>query len=715
MSQPVLSIGIIFKNEIRCLERCLQSFQALRAAVPCELVMADTGSTDGSREIAEKYADILFDFPWINDFAAARNAVMDRCSGFWYLTVDADEWLDEDITELTAFLNNRSQRGFTGVGVMVRNFLTEDFAGDSNDFFAIRIARMDTGARYVGAIHEHWEGLEHNLLGLAKTILKHDGYVGGSSVYAAKKKRNMELLKAELEQNPNKTSTLLQAVESSAGTSEHGYYILRAAAAVEEKREGWEEFGPPIMRYAANAASLDMLPDFQAWVSRAKEWFPDSPFTTIDVACLEFCNLVKDEAYAQAIPVGEAYLRSLKNYKEGRFDVRDIFFSTLMMAAKSREEQVRYFLANAYFAEKRFQEAKEMLLTLEPGKLEVGSIGNYLGIMLNLHAQSGLDMSSGIADFWNQITAPVPDEARAEQRKKAALATAQLVFEKGYRDSEDGLGFRHAYTLFLPLKNTCETGRGAAILESYSRPEIEELLERVENWEELPISALAHALEFGVSFPLEDRPLNIEETDQLISRLTHEPSMFASLIRQIMHEPVPEDMQKLVWTRGIAIAAIQVLGWKAEGSDAELGLDAARLFARTEGLFLPRCFAAEVLRAENLFILPPLHRFGWCCVQAFAALDAGDTAGYVRLLRDGLSSCEGMKPMVEFLLDHTPELHAPTPADELCALAEQVRAVLSRFAPDDPAVEMLKQSEAYQKVACLIEGTQPPIVGGQLQ
>ena len=68
---PVLSIGIIFKNEIRCLERCLKSLQPLRKAVSCELVMADTGSTDGSREIAERYADILFDFPWINDFSAA--------------------------------------------------------------------------------------------------------------------------------------------------------------------------------------------------------------------------------------------------------------------------------------------------------------------------------------------------------------------------------------------------------------------------------------------------------------------------------------------------------------------------------------------------------------------------------------------------------------------------------------------------------------------
>lgn len=79
--KPILFIGMIFKNEIRCLERCMKALHPLRNAIPCELVMADTGSDDGSREIAEEYADILFDSPWIDDFAAARNAVMDHCSG----------------------------------------------------------------------------------------------------------------------------------------------------------------------------------------------------------------------------------------------------------------------------------------------------------------------------------------------------------------------------------------------------------------------------------------------------------------------------------------------------------------------------------------------------------------------------------------------------------------------------------------------------------
>ena len=107
--KPILSIGIIFKNEIRCMERCLESLKPLREAISCELVMADTGSEDGTREIAEKYADILIDFPWINDFAAARNAVLDRSSGEWFMSLDADEWLDSDIGKLVEFLSIKQQ------------------------------------------------------------------------------------------------------------------------------------------------------------------------------------------------------------------------------------------------------------------------------------------------------------------------------------------------------------------------------------------------------------------------------------------------------------------------------------------------------------------------------------------------------------------------------------------------------------------------------
>ena len=65
----------ICKNEAQFVDRWMDSMGEAD-----QVVVLDTGSTDGSRALAERYADILVDYPWNQDFAAARNAVLEvRC------------------------------------------------------------------------------------------------------------------------------------------------------------------------------------------------------------------------------------------------------------------------------------------------------------------------------------------------------------------------------------------------------------------------------------------------------------------------------------------------------------------------------------------------------------------------------------------------------------------------------------------------------------
>ena len=72
-----ISLCMIVKNEEAVLGRCLES----AAALVDEIVIVDTDSTDATKEIARKFTDKLFDFPWVDDFAAARNFSFDRASG----------------------------------------------------------------------------------------------------------------------------------------------------------------------------------------------------------------------------------------------------------------------------------------------------------------------------------------------------------------------------------------------------------------------------------------------------------------------------------------------------------------------------------------------------------------------------------------------------------------------------------------------------------
>ena len=64
-----ISLCMIVRDEEDVLERCLNS----AADLVDEIIIVDTGSTDRTREIAQKFTDKVLSFPWIDDFAAARN------------------------------------------------------------------------------------------------------------------------------------------------------------------------------------------------------------------------------------------------------------------------------------------------------------------------------------------------------------------------------------------------------------------------------------------------------------------------------------------------------------------------------------------------------------------------------------------------------------------------------------------------------------------
>lgn len=710
MSKPLLSIGLIFKNEIRCLERCLKSLQPLREALPCELVMADTGSNDGSREVAERYADILFDFPWINDFSAARNAVLDRCSGRWFFFLDADEWLDSDFSELTVFLSN-DKNPVKSISVVVRNYATSDITGEFQDFYARRLVRMNPGLRFHGTIHEYFPdvNLTSPFVTLHRVILYHDGYAFQSEEQKRKKyKRNITLLRGELEKDPENIRLLLQCVES--GNKEPDFLELlhRGVAAVERRLPNWDGFGPPLLRYAVLNAQEKRLPELKTWAAQAEEWFPDSFFTRIDVQYALFVQAWEERNYDQCVHRGELYLQAMDDNRAGRGDQRARQFATLKMESPQWEQQVRIYLAWAYLHTDKAERAAEVLGQINGGDLDVERAALFVLALQELHTRTWYDTAPLVRAFWEQACEPKPTLKKANERKNNVYKTAFKAFTPEGMDEEMQVRSfcRHAYTLYLPLRDKCELGSAAAILETEDGAEMADSLSRVERWDALPIQALTRALDHGVTFPLPGKPLNVEEMDDLARRLATDKENIHSLVGQALTEDFTANGQTLLWALELSMAAMQAFDWNAEDASVDTGLALARSFARAEKAFLPLCYTPQTLREENLFVLPPMHRFGWYCVQAFDALEAGNAVSYVQHLRTGLSAHKDMKDMVEFLLERTPELQIRSePSAELLALAKQIRTVLANFSPNDPAVIALKQSAAYQKVAHLIEGT----------
>lgn len=86
---PLLSACLIVRDEAEMLPDCLASIRS----VADEIVVVDTGSTDGTPEIARRAGARVSHFAWCDDFAAARNAAPDQAHGRWVLQIDADERL----------------------------------------------------------------------------------------------------------------------------------------------------------------------------------------------------------------------------------------------------------------------------------------------------------------------------------------------------------------------------------------------------------------------------------------------------------------------------------------------------------------------------------------------------------------------------------------------------------------------------------------------
>ena len=87
---PTVELSMIVKDGGSDLARCLKS----AAPFVDRIVVGDTGSVDNSRDIAREIGAEVLDIPWENDFAKARNRVLDNRKCDWILVLDADEMLD---------------------------------------------------------------------------------------------------------------------------------------------------------------------------------------------------------------------------------------------------------------------------------------------------------------------------------------------------------------------------------------------------------------------------------------------------------------------------------------------------------------------------------------------------------------------------------------------------------------------------------------------
>jgi len=103
----ILSVVIITHNEEANIGRTLASVQPLIGDGKGEVIVVDSGSTDRTVEIAESFGAKVFVEEW-KGYAAQKNSAIDKATGDWILSLDADEELGPGLAgEVYAAMHGR--------------------------------------------------------------------------------------------------------------------------------------------------------------------------------------------------------------------------------------------------------------------------------------------------------------------------------------------------------------------------------------------------------------------------------------------------------------------------------------------------------------------------------------------------------------------------------------------------------------------------------
>ncbi len=144
-----ISLCMIVKNEEDVLARCLSSI----AEGVDEIVIVDTGSTDGTKEIAARFTDKVYDFAWIRDFSAARNEAFSKATMDYQMWLDADDVVPPESLEA---IKELKRTGDPDVDIYTMRYITS-FDAQGNPVLTStreRLLKREKGYRWQDPVHE---------------------------------------------------------------------------------------------------------------------------------------------------------------------------------------------------------------------------------------------------------------------------------------------------------------------------------------------------------------------------------------------------------------------------------------------------------------------------------------------------------------------------------------------------------------------------------
>ena len=191
-----ISAFAIMKNEISHVEAWLNNVRVFAQ----EIIVVDTGSTDGTNEFLAKQFDVkLISYEWQHDFAQAKNVALQEATGDWLVFTDADEcfYQPQNIIEYLEQLDKKST-SIEAIFCPIDNIDADSNNEIINSDVVPRIIRNYVGIKYMGAVHEQltkggepWQDIKY-VVADRNLAIRHTGY--STKVIPFKHQRNYEIL-----------------------------------------------------------------------------------------------------------------------------------------------------------------------------------------------------------------------------------------------------------------------------------------------------------------------------------------------------------------------------------------------------------------------------------------------------------------------------------------------------------------------------------------
>jgi tetratricopeptide (TPR) repeat protein len=308
---------MIVRDNERTIEAALAS---IRPWVD-EMIVVDTGSKDATPEICRRLGARVFEFPWCDDFSAARNESLRHATGEWIFWMDSDDTIDETNGRgLREIVQRPPLAGILGYTMQVHCPGADDGSEcNLTKVDHVKVFKNGLSLQFEGRIHEQILPAIRRLHGeveFTEFFVVHSGSDLSAKSHRRKIDRDLRILAKDIKDRPNHPFVLFNfgMTYADAGRYDEAIQALHDCLQVSHDSESHVR-----KAYALLAGAQSQKEDFlDAWetIQVGRRKFPDDPE-------LLFREAILHQHFGRLRQAEECYQRLMRDLSPRRFDSID--------------------------------------------------------------------------------------------------------------------------------------------------------------------------------------------------------------------------------------------------------------------------------------------------------------------------------------------------------------------------------------------------------